>query len=372
VLSRIQVFDDWVALFNEWKSSLGLDLPYVRNYEFDVLWGELKSPEIRFGSYKGRDKWERVRQIPDQRIRDSLLSFIVYQGDTEFASVEQQRGLIETAPYEEDLNALLRVMCEEMRHGYQMCALMVEHFGESGRIEAQKQLERRATANTRLLGAFNQPVNNWVDFFVYTDFVDRDGKFQLKMLSDSAFAPLARSTTYMLKEEAFHMGTGHMGVKRIAQGEGVPVPVLQKFINKWISVAYDLFGTDSSSTAHWAYVWGLKSRYDEEGNETAPPLEHMNEAARDLYKAECEKLIEQINRSLPEGGPRLRVPDLKFNRAIGDLAGATYSADGEPLSAEESEKHLRDALPQEEDYELILAAQKEEGWIAPPKGAKEE
>lgn len=374
--SRIRVFDDWVDLFREWKDGLGLDQPYVDEYPFDVKWGEPKSPEIRFGSYKGRPKWERVRQIPDQRIRDALLSFIVYQGDTEFASVEQQRGLIETAPSKQDLDALLRVMCEEMRHGYQMCALMVDHFGESGRIEAQKQLERRATTNTRLLGAFNQPVNNWVDFFVYTDFVDRDGKFQLKMLSDSAFAPLASSTLYMLKEEAFHMGTGHTGIKRIAQGapldaqvRGIPIPVLQKFINKWISVAYDLFGTDHSSTAQWAYIWGLKSRYDEESNEDAPPMDELNEAARVLYQDECRKLIDQINKVIPEGQPRLRVPDLKFNRAIGDDADKTYSMDGKLLTPEEYETHVKDALPQQEDYELVLEAQKREGWIAPPKKA---
>lgn len=365
--SRIRVFDDWVDLFGEWKDGLGLDLPYVKDYRFDAKWGEVKSPEIRFGSYKGRPKWERVRQIPDQRIRDALLSFIVYQGDTEFASVEQQRGLIETAPSKQDLDALLRVMCEEMRHGFQMCALMVDHFGESGRIEAQKQLERRATTNTRLLGAFNQPVHNWVDFFVYTDFVDRDGKFQLKMLSDSAFAPLASSTLYMLKEESFHMGTGHTGVKRIAQGEGIPIPVLQKFLNKWISVAYDLFGTDHSSTAQWAYIWGLKSRYDEESNDEAPPLESLNEAARGLYRDECRKLIDQINRVVPEDQPRLRVPHLKFNRAIGDDAGKPYSVDGELLPAEEHEAHLKETLPQQEDYDLVLSAQNREGWIVPPK-----
>ena len=362
---RIEVFDDWVDLFKEWRDGIGIDLPFVKNYAFDTLWGDLKSPEIRFGSFKGRPKWERLREIPDQRIRDTLLSLIVYQGDTEFASVEQQNGLIETAPSQFDLEALCRVMCEEMRHGYQMCALMVEHFGESGRIEARKQLERRAPENTRLLGAFNQPVANWVDFFVYTEFVDRDGKFQLKMLSDSAFAPLARSTTYMLKEEAFHMGTGHTGVKRIARAGRVPIPILQRFVNKWISVAYDLFGTDNSGTAHWTYVWGVKSRYDEEFSGTDPDLDRLNEGARALYRAECQKLIDQINLKVPEDGPRLTVPDIRFHRAIGGYAGEPYSVTGELLSREAYEAHAREVLPQEEDYAFVRNVAKESGWIAP-------
>ena len=87
-------------------------------------------------------------------------------------------------------------MIEEMRHGWQMCALLVDHFGYSGKVEAQKMLERRAFENQRLLGAFNVDVDNWMDFFTYTDFVDRDGKFQLQMLKYSAFAPLGRSMSF--------------------------------------------------------------------------------------------------------------------------------------------------------------------------------
>ena len=103
------------------------------------------------------------------------MNMIVYQGDTEFASVEQQRNLLENAPTEWDRRAITRVMIEEMRHGWQMCALLVDHFGYSGKVEAQKMLERRAFENKRLLGAFNVDVDNWMDFFTYTDFVDREG-----------------------------------------------------------------------------------------------------------------------------------------------------------------------------------------------------
>ena len=113
-------------------------------------------------------------------------------------------------------------MIEEMRHGWQMCALLVDHFGYSGKVEAQKMLERRAFENKRLLGAFNVDVDNWMDFFTYTDFVDRDGKFQLQMLKYSAFAPLGRSMSYMLREEAFHMGTGNDGLRAHREGRRHP------------------------------------------------------------------------------------------------------------------------------------------------------
>ena len=212
---------------------------------------------------RAKSKWERVGQIPNQSIRDALLTLIVYQGDTEFASVEQQKNLLDNAPTEYDRQALIRVNSDEMRHGWQMCYLLVKYFGDTGKLEARKLLERRASEQQRLLGSFNQPVNNWLDFFTYTQFVDRDGKFQLTMLSHSAFAPLARSVSAMLKEEFFHMFTGNTGLTRIVRANRIPIPIIQKYFNKWLSTAYDLFGTDHSSSAQWAYVWGIKGRFDE-------------------------------------------------------------------------------------------------------------
>ena len=226
-----------------------------------------------------------MTQIPHQPIRDALLNLIVYQGDTEFASVEQQRHLLETSPSDYDTDSVCRIMTEEMRHGWQMCHVLVNHFGETGKIEARKLLERRSWQNNRLLGSFNVDVDNWVDFFTYTEFVDRDGKFQLNMLSTSGFAPLARSMGPMLREEGFHLGTGHMGLQRIAQAGRVPPALLQKYVNKWVSTAYDLFGKDSSSSAEWFYVWGLKGRYDEARQSAELDKAHLNEFSRELYRA---------------------------------------------------------------------------------------
>src|SRR3990170_2176173 len=201
--TRIASFDDWVDLFRAWRRDIGLDSSVLGEYRFDVQFGELGRPEIEFGAYAGQKKWDTLLEVPDQRIRDALLNLIRVQGDTEFASTEQQRFLFDAAPSDEDRRALARVVCEECRHGWQMAYLLVTHFGSTGRVEAQKLLERRAFKGTRLLGSFNQEVNDWLDLLVYTEFVDRDGKHQLKMESFSAFAPFARSTVAMLKEEQF-------------------------------------------------------------------------------------------------------------------------------------------------------------------------
>jgi benzoyl-CoA 2,3-epoxidase subunit B len=245
----------------------------------------------------------------------------------------------------------------------------MHHFGYGGRVEAQKMLERRAFDQKRLLGAFNQDVNNWLDFFVYTDFVDRDGKYQLTMLSFSGFAPLAQSMIPMLKEESFHLGTGQDGIKRIVKANVIPQQIIQKYINKWIPVSLDLFGVDRSSSAHWFYVWGLKGRYDEPTAQAEANLERMNEHSRELYRLECVKLVDMINKNVPAGQPLLYVPDVKFNRYIGEHARQPYSVTGELLSEQAYADHRRDMLPQAEDLVTVNEIQSfEKQWIS-PKGS---
>jgi benzoyl-CoA 2,3-dioxygenase component B len=372
-VAKIGTFSEWVGLFDEWRKEIGVNRDEIASFHFDTLYGAIETEEIQFGHFKGNRKWENLRQIPTQQMRDALLNMIVYQGDTEFASVEQQRHLFETAPTDWDRRALSRVMIEEMRHGWQMCALLLDHFGYSGKVEAQKMLERRAFENERLLGAFNVDVDNWMDFFTYTDFVDRDGKFQLQMLKYSAFAPLGRSMSYMLREEAFHMGTGNDGLRRIVQAGIIPGWLIQKYLNKWISCSYDLFGTDHSSSAHWAYVWGIKGRYDEPQNQETAQLDDLNDYNRHLYRNEVAGLIERLNSFLKPGQKPLYAPDLKFNRAIGRFAAQKFHAlNGEPLSEKEYEQHLSEVLPTPEDKKLLLELiANEKHWIAEKEGARD-
>ena len=340
-VAKIGTFSDWVGLFDDWRKEIGVNHDEIASFKFDTLFGAIETEEIQFGSYKGRRKWENLRQVPTQQMRDALMNMIVYQGDTEFASVEQQRYLFESAPTDWDRRAITRVMIEEMRHGWQMCALLVDHFGYSGKVEAQKMLERRAFENKRLLGAFNVEVDNWMDFFTYTDFVDRDGKFQLQMFKYSAFAPLGRSMSYMLREEAFHMGTGNDGLRRIVEAGVVPGWLIQKYLNKWISSSYDLFGTDHSSSAHWAYVWGIKGRYDEPKNEQPADLDDLNDYNRQPLSRRSggpDRALQQLSKA---GQPKLYAPHIKFNRNIGRWAGQKFHAEtGEAIGRQ----RLRAAL----------------------------
>ncbi|HKD44100.1 MAG TPA: Phenylacetic acid catabolic protein, partial [Candidatus Angelobacter sp.] len=282
------------------------------------------------------------------------------------------RYLFESAPSDWDRSAITRVMIEEMRHGWQMCALLIEFFGDTGKVEAKKMLERRAYENKRLLGSFNEECDNWLDFFAFTDFVDRDGKFQLQMLKFSAFAPLGRSMSYMLKEEAFHMGTGNTGLARIAEAGVVPHWLMQKYLNKWISSSYDLFGTDHSSSAHWAYVWGLKGRYDEPANPNSPNLEDLNDYNRHLYRDECTTLVKRISAAQKPGNEELYCPNIRFNRNIGRWKGQFFHPrTGEAMEEKEYGQQLDTWMPTPADKKLLLEIiASEKKWIA-PRNAKD-
>jgi 1,2-phenylacetyl-CoA epoxidase catalytic subunit len=171
----------------------------------------------------------------------------------------------------------------------------------------------------------------------------------------------------MLKEESYHLGTGNNGLLRIIKAGRLEPEIIQRFFNKWVPTAFDLFGTDSSSSAHWAYEWGLKGRFDERENEHDADKAHLNEASRGLYRQECVRLVERMNALIPDRDRWLRVPELQFNRRIGQWAHQCFSIEGEPMSAERYAEYLKEVLPQPSDYLRLREVMKDSDWIAPKK-----
>src|SRR5262245_37231499 len=171
--------------------------------------------KIPCGDLTGQSAWQ---QVPGEH-RGALRRIIVTQGDTEPASVEQQRLLGKTAPSLYDLRNLFQVNVEEGRHLWAMVYLLHSYFGRDGREEAEALLDRCSgdSNKPRILGAFNEPVEDWLSFYMFTMFTDRDGKSQLMALSESGFDPLSRTCHFMLTEEAHHMFVGHTGVGRVIQ-----------------------------------------------------------------------------------------------------------------------------------------------------------
>lgn len=169
------------------------------------------------------------------------------------------------------------------------------------------------------------------------------------------------------------MGTGNDGLRRIVAAGVIPAWLIQKYLNKWISSSYDLFGTDHSSSAHWAYVWGVKGRYDEPKNDKAADLDDLNDYNRHLYRDEVAGLIARFNSALKPGEPKLYAPDIKFNREIGRWAGLKFHAQtGETLDDRAYQEHLKEYMPSAEDKKLLLdIIRSEKRWIVEKEGARD-
>ena len=386
----------------------------------DYRWGIFLNPadaerKIDFGDHKGEKAWQ---DVPGEH-RANLRRIIVTQGDTEPASVEQQRHLGLTAPSLYDLRNLFQVNVEEGRHLWAMVYLLQKFFGRDGREEAGALLERTSgdANNPRILGAFNEKTPDWLAFFMFTYFTDRDGKFQLAALAESAFDPLARTTKFMLTEEAHHMFVGESGVsrvlqrtaqvmnelktddpKRVREAGAIDLPTIQRYLNFHYSVTIDLFGADQSSNAATFYSSGLKGRY-EEGKRTddhvlkgqtykvlevqngqlaekeVPMLNALNEVLRDDFIKDSVAGVGRWNKVLEKAGlaARLVVPHKAFNRKIGALAGIKMSPEGRVVSDEEWKAKEGEWLPSPADFAFVaslmhpvLEPGKYAAWIAPP------
>ncbi|MCA9322278.1 MAG: benzoyl-CoA 2,3-epoxidase subunit BoxB [Planctomycetes bacterium] len=383
----------------------------------DYRWGIFlaepdKDRKVNFGDHEGEDAWQ---EVPGE-YRNPLRRLIVTQADTEPASVEQQRLLGHTAPSLYDMRNLFQVNVEEGRHLWAMVYLLHSYFGKDGREEAEELLERRSgnADHPRILTTFNEPVQDWLSFFCFTTFTDRDGKYQLLALAESGFDPLARTCRFMLTEEAHHMFVGQTGINRVIQRTcevmaenpgkdvrefgAIPLELVQKWVNRWASSSLDLFGSEISSNASNFFAQGLKGRANEaksykehraidEGftidswdgqrlsKEEVPMRNAMNEILRTDYIEDNRRQVEMWNKTLARADVDFRIeyPNRRFNRQIGMYAGSHFNPQGDPISDEEWNRQKTHWLPTEEDETYVRSLMvkchepgKIAGWIAPP------
>ncbi|MEP6569428.1 MAG: benzoyl-CoA 2,3-epoxidase subunit BoxB, partial [Acidobacteriota bacterium] len=429
-----RALEKWLPNYLDWWQEMGPDGfqqkdVYLRtaisvepdgwaNFDFvkmpDYRWGIFLKPaeagaKIGFGDNYGQPAYQ---EVPGE-FRNSLRRIIVTQGDTEPASVEQQRELGKTCPSLYDLRNLFQVNVEEGRHLWAMVYLLQRYFGRDGRDEADALLERRSgnPDKPRILEAFNQPCDDWLNFFCFTMFTDRDGKYQLSALAESGFEPLARTCQFMLTEEAHHMFVGDTGLNRVVkrtaqlmkQGDvrelgGIPLDIIQKHINFWFSYSLDLFGGEISSNSADFFAAGLKGRYKEQEqytdhmvadqNFTMKVVEDgqlkdrevamrnaLNEVLRTEYVKDCAKGLARWNKSLADEGigERLFLPNSRFHRHVGEYAGHHFDLEGNLITAEEFEKRKADWLPTMADRGYVRSLMhpvvepgKIANWIAPP------
>jgi benzoyl-CoA 2,3-epoxidase subunit B len=440
----LRALEGWHPGYLDWWKNMGPDgfqeaLVYLRTAyavdprgwaKFDYVrmpeyrWGILLAPaeedrKVPFGRHFGEPAWQ---EVPGE-YRAMLRRLVVIQGDTEPASVEQQRHLGKTAPSLYDMRNLFQVNVEEGRHLWAMVYLLHKYFGRDGREEAEELLRRRSGSEDapRMLGAFNEATPDWLSFFMFTYFTDRDGKMQLHSLAQSGFDPLSRTCRFMLTEEAHHMFVGETGITRTVQRTCdamreagiddpndvarvralgvIDLPTIQKKLNLHYTLSLDLFGSEVSTNAANAFNSGLKGRYRETQIEDdhrlesstypvlklvdgkikrveEPALTALNMRLRDDYTADCVKGLLRWNKVISTAGVgyELKLPHVAFHRQIGEFKDVRATPTGELIDDVAWSKHKSDWLPSTEDGEFIASLMASEteparfaSWISPPK-----
>ncbi|HEU4764283.1 MAG TPA: Phenylacetic acid catabolic protein [Candidatus Eisenbacteria bacterium] len=349
----------------------------------------------------GDKKGERRMQAPSEMGEDAaahLLAIIRAQASTEFGSIQQHEATLARAQDDEDRFWVLRVMAEELRHGYQMFHMLTsQDWSSVSSQKAEEMVEEILSMRTgsHVLDAFNLDYDSFVDNVVFAAVIDRVGKYQLSMQRVCAYKPFAQSMPPMLREEAFHLAAGviplRRWVQRAAQGnELVTMASIQRAFNKWLPRGLEMFGHEKGGDSNVRF--GFKNM--------------KNAEAQSQYYDECRKMIADLNQRyvrarspqlspeqaetlvarLQKGGGRdkgiashdlLELPDPRFFRRKGEPAWTMIGTRGEAFDTVDAYlAHLKEHLPEpylaSRDLSVYVATLRDvaAGTVAPEQASK--
>lgn len=361
-------FKDYPVLLEQWDKYFPTDEKFCLCAKMEVGTSDV----IQVGEYKGEKKREDPDQLTEEQAHH-LLAIIKAQASTEFGSIQQHAGTLDRAYDDQDRAWVMRVMAEELRHGYQMLHLLLSKDWShvSGGVSGPQMVEEilSMTTGNHVLDAFNLDYDSFIDNIAFAAFIDRVGKYQLTMQKVCAYKPMADSMPQMLREEAFHLAAGVIPMRRFAQRAAGGDPLasmtaLQHAVNKWFPRALEMFGDERGGNKNVKF--GFKDM--------------KNREAQDLYIEEVRKMLRDINARFvrgrfPDYSPEqadaviteleqtrgthkglrhedlLRLPDRRFFRRKGECAFETIGIDGETFA--DADEYLR-----------YLAKNLNEGYIA--------
>ena len=374
-------FPDYPRLAEQWDTHFPKDEAFCLCARIQQQMPE----QIEVGDRKGQPKAVVPKEL-DPRAAAELLAIIRAQASTEFGSIQQHQATLARASDPQDQAWVLRVMAEELRHGYQMIHLLTSaDWSPVTDTKPQDMVEEILSMKTgsHVLAAFNLEYDSFVDNVVFAAFIDRVGKYQLTMQKVNAYAPMAASMPPMLREEAFHLAAGVIPMRRWAEAAAKPdalitMPALQKAVHKWYGRGLEMFGDERGGNTN--VQLGLKDK--------------TNRVAQDEYIAEVDKMLDDINqRYVRARFPRLsredadaryarvkadrgvvdglswdedllKLPHRGFFRRRGEYAFQLIGVDGQTFDdVERYIAHVRDHLP-----EAYLASVDVKHWAELQRG----
>ncbi len=350
--------------------------PTQTPYQLFAKIGKLNSETINFGRLAGQQRFERAGDMVGNMFYTAR-DIIRAQASTELGSIQQHRLTLEEAPSEQMKVSILRIMAEELRHGYQMFWVFDhdETWRKPGHPDVAKETMDELLAmqlGNHVLDAFNIPFQNFLDNVVFATTIDLVGKYQLEMQKVFSYAPMARSMSPMLSEEGYHIGSGRGFLKELAIGATTDkgrysIADIQKALNAWIPRGLEMFGNERGGET--AVAFGFKDRNNgtaqgEYYSEVREVLELINvEIARtkvkDMSAPDARSLVREVQdtgEAIKGVSPKdfLFVPDPKFYRKRGmeeiifmpyDVYGNLITDGGKPVNGERYLAYLQTVLP---------------------------
>jgi 1,2-phenylacetyl-CoA epoxidase catalytic subunit len=359
---RQMYLPDYDYLLENWQRFFPRDQPFRL-----CAYREQGMPcSIEVGQDEGKPKAESAAEMRPEAAQH-LIGAIRAQASTEFGSIQQHQLTLARAQDEEEQAMVLRMMAEELRHGYQMLHLIVSDEWKPITGQASEEMVEEILSmqtGSHVLGAFNIDFESFVDNIVFCCLIDRVGKYQLAMQKISAYAPMADSMPQMLREEAFHLATGVVPLRRwvvkAAQGSpSITMEVIQKHLYKWIPRGLEMFGDERGGGTNVKF--GLKPMKNREAQEQY--YKEVGKVVHDLniryLRARLPKLdaagAEQLLSQMVSHGGRqqeveaedlLRVPDAEFFRRRGEPSFRMVGVDGEHYDeVDDYLRHLVGTLP---------------------------
>jgi benzoyl-CoA 2,3-epoxidase subunit B len=365
-------FPEFQFLEDNWSKFYPTQTPF----QLFAKIGKLNSEVINFGRMTGQPRFEKAGDMVGNMFY-SARDIIRAQASTELGSIQQHRLTLEEAPGDQMKMAVLRIMAEELRHGYQMFWVLDhdESWKKPGHPDiAHETMEELLSMELgdHVLDAFNIPFSNFLDNVVFATAIDLVGKYQLEMQKVFSYAPMARSMGPMLSEEGFHIGSGRGFLKELAiaattQSGRHSIDDIQRTINAWVPRGLEMFGNERGGET--AVAFGFKDRNNgtaqsEYYNEVREVLELVNvEVVRTKVKDITAPDARSIVREVQDTGEAIKgvapadllfIPDMKFFRKRGvedvalmpyDLYGNLMTEDGKPIAAEQYLRYLATVLP---------------------------
>jgi 1,2-phenylacetyl-CoA epoxidase catalytic subunit len=274
-------FKDYQFLIDNWSK-------YYKQDPFRLVAKVGDSTDvIECGTRKGRPKFSRAHDMKGNMFF-TCAAIVKAQASTEFGSIQQHRQTLDQAFDDETRFSLLRVMAEEMRHGYQMAWVFAQDDWTCGGADIAKETIDELLAmetGKHVLDSFNIAFDCFLDPLVYASVIDRVGKYQLTMQKVFAYKPMAQSMNPMLQEESFHMASGVNPLKKIAamaadDKGNFSIPDMQRHFNKWFARGLEMFGSETGGGTNVQY--GFKDKPN-------------GEAAQEFSKEVQEMVIDPIN-----------------------------------------------------------------------------